>query len=282
MCGVASFLPYPLCQNRTTCLTYNSYIRVFPARCLSQFAGRYAEAISTIATVDDDRAKNINKATVENSWNVVPRQNDGLNNSLEDDVATDVTKEKVNNLPQVTTVDDELAKPPIKQSLEEETHRNAPMNSSKVLLDRYERLLKNHLLELGVCRGVYLRAFAQAVKEDTSGEVAEHDEVNAKLKEAMRILELSSRSTRSIVKESTLPEEATARDARVRMWEATLGRKTSSSKLLLLEQELRSLECIVPILRAEQQSCKARLIQPKRNPSALCIPGSRLLYTDRP
>ena len=208
-----------------------------------------AEVINTIATVDDDRAKNINKATVESNRNVVLRQNDGLDNSLENDAATDAINGTVNNLPQVTTVDDRLAKPQDKQSLEEGTHRSVPMDSPKVLLDRYEQLLKNHLLELGVCRGVYLRASARVVNEDTSGEVAEHDEVNAKLKEAMRILELSSRSTRSIVKESTLPEEATARDARVRMWEATLGRKTSASKLLLLEQELRSLECIVPILR---------------------------------
>jgi len=191
-----------------------------------------------------------------------PHLNDEQNKCSENDAATETTALSQCNKPAVNVESD------------------IPTLSSRTLLDHYEQMLKDHLMELGVAREVYLHALAQMARADTIQEATEHDEVNAKLKEAMRVLESSSRSKRSIVKESSLPEEAVARSARVKMWKATLGRKASASKLLLLEQELRSLECIVPILRTEQQACHARLIQPKCNPAVTSRPGAGPQYAD--
>ena len=68
----------------------------------------------------------------------------------------------------------------------------------------------------------------------------------------MQNLEKSSRGKPRIIKESTLPAESQARQARIKVWETTLDRTSHASKLRLLENELRGLEATTAAFRMLQ------------------------------
>ena len=127
-----------------------------------------------------------------------------------------------------------------------------PETTMSVLLDNYEKLLQKNTDELHVLRDVFLRKLQDNSRATHLCDAAEHEESVSTLRQAMQNLEKSSRGKPRIIKESTLPAESQARQARIKVWETTLDRTSHASKLRLLENELRGLEATTAAFRMLQ------------------------------
>ena len=136
----------------------------------------------------------------------------------------------------------------------------------EAILQKYEQEILQLQRELGVLRNTYIDKSINLHHCDTKQTDAEEYESTNHLVQLMENLE---KRTRGKTPKLQRPNRQ-ASQARLKLWDATLGRRDTIELLTAVESELRQLETVVPILRAGQlQEPKTSMVKRKINPYAI-------------
>ena len=139
-------------------------------------------------------------------------------------------------------------------------------------LETYEKEILRLRRNLDRTSGKYMEAML--AMHHASDEVvdAEDAECIATLKRDIQTWDVESRGRKRPTYVPTLPAEHNASKARFQAWTTSIDKRTHASKILLLEQELRLFETMVPLLKSEMEftaNSTDRIIRPVTNPFAI-------------